>query len=170
MFKVGAICFISGVLVALALNFFFFRGSTSESPNILIKEVTKTIPCKEIQVYRHKTKKLTRLPESVRKDRKLHVVASTRIPNDDHTHVVTAIYAEKDGKVSLFDHKEPKPWLHFNKKTTLGIAYGVSNIETSYQASLDYRLLSIKKLNVNLTGNARSDQSWFGGVQIQYSF
>jgi len=153
----------------MGVNFFFFQGNTSESPNILIKEVTKTIEG-PIQVYKHKTKKLTRLPESVRKDRKLHVVASTRIPNDDHTHVVTAIYAEKDGKVTLFDHKEPKPWLHFNKRTTLGIAYGVSNIETSTQFSANHRLLSVKRFHVELHGNARTDKTWFGGIQLRYSF
>ena len=162
---------IACLLVGLGFGY-VLTNETVESPNILIKEKVVEIPCETIKVYpTKKAKKLAKLPKKVRKDPNLHLTASTHIPEDGHSHVVSAVYAKHDGSVRLFDYKEPlKLFSKPRDQYTLGISYGASDLETTYQASLNLDLMRVKKAKLGLVGTVRGDGSYFTGVGLSYSW
>jgi len=162
---------VSGIIIGLGIAYALQKSETVESPNILINEKAVNEPCETILVYpTPKAKKLAKLPQKVRKDHNLHLTASTRIEEDGHSHVVSAVYAKHDGSVRLFDYKEPLPLFSKKKRTTLEASYGVSDIETTWEARMRYDAFRVKKMRIGIVGNIRGDKSYFTGVGISYSW
>lgn len=161
---------VSGIIIGLGIAYALQKSETVESPNILIEEKATEIPVKKLKVYKSKKAKKAAKLQTVLKDPNLHLTASTRIEEDGHSHVVSAVYAKHDGSVKLFDYKEPLPLFSRKKRTTLEASYGVSDIETTWEARMRYDAFRVKKMHIGIVGNVRGDKSYFTGVGISYSW
>lgn len=163
----------SGIIIGVGIAYFLGKSETVESVDLLINQPSTKIDCpNSIKVYPYKKSKvIARLPKKVRRDPNLHLTASTRIEEDGHSHVVSAVYAKHDGTVRLFDYQEPlKLFSKPRERYTLEYAYGASDIETTWQGTLKINLLNIKKLKIGVLGNARGDGSHFTGLGLSYSW
>lgn len=137
----------------------------------LAKEKTETLLCKKVVVYRDKVKEKLNLPETVVKDPDKKVTASTKVPASDFPNTVTSVYDSGTGATDMFIRQDKTPWLGFARKGTLGLAYGVQDDgEATTRLSASYSLLSVKRLNLGLTGDIATSGRAFIGVGATIGF
>ena len=138
------------------------------------KEITKyqTIikPCPGIKVYPEKAKEKLGLPEAIAANPQADVVAATKLPPDTHHHTITAIYNAETLAVTLHDRRDPLPWLAFNRRHELGLAYGYSNAGTTAKVYGRMELLQLKTAKIGLVGDVDNNGGWFGGVNIGFAW
>lgn len=138
----------------------------------LAREQTRTLDCKPVIVYRDKVEKKLDLPAAVRRDPDKHVVAASKVPASDHPHTMTAVYDERTGGVDMYLRRDPLPWLGFDARKELGIAYGLKRDADAAVARLHGKLdlVQIKALRGGLLGTIDSDGDWFAGVGVSLRF
>ena len=136
----------------------------------LAKEETKRLNCSPVLVYRDRVETKLGLPDIVTKDPDKHVVASSPVPASDYQHTMTAVYDEKVGDVNMFLRQDSLPWLSFNRRGALGVAYGFKDDANGSVARVYGRmdLMQIKRLHAGLLGNVDSDGDWYGGGFAEY--
>ncbi len=161
---------VGGAIVAgvCAYNKFVPHVSSLAPPAPEIaKETPKKLECKPILVYRDKVEKKLNLPDTVKRDPDKHVVASSNVPPSDYPHTMTAVYDEGTGGVDMFLRQDPLPWLSFNRRGSLGVAYGWTDdgSDTRVYGKLD--LLQIKRLHAGLIGDVNESGRWYGGGFVE---
>jgi hypothetical protein len=131
----------------------------------LAKEETKRLDCKPVLVYRDKVEKKLGLPDIVTKDPGKHVVAASPVPPSDYPHTMTAVYDDRSGGVDMFLRQDPLPWLAFNRRGALGVAYGARSEASGFVTRVYGRmdLLQIKRLHAGLLGDVDNAGGWYGG-------
>ena len=165
-----AIGFVVGLLVAAGVC--AWNAYKPKLPSVLAppakelaKEETTVKECQKVAVFRDKVKKKLDLPATVQKDPDKHVVAASPVPPSDHPHTMTAVYDSGTGGVDMFLRQDPLPWLAFNRKGALGMAYGArseaSGFVTRVYGRLD--LVQIKMLHAGLLGDVDNAGGWYGG-------
>ena len=166
----AAVSFVLGLLVAAGICAWMkYKPSPpsvlSPPAKELVKEETKRLDCRPVLVYRDKVEKKLGLPDAVTKDPAKHVVAASPVPPSDHPHTMTAVYDSGTGGVDMFLRQDPLPWLAFNRRAALGVAYGArseaSGFVTRVYGRLD--LLQIKRLHAGLLGDVDNAGGWYGG-------
>ncbi len=175
--RLCTIAFIAGLLVAAAVCAWLkYRPSLpsvlAPPAKELAKEVTKRLDRKPVLVYRDKVEKKLGLPTIVTKDPDKHVVASSSVPASDYPHTVTAVYDEKVGNVDLFLRRDSLPWLAFNRRGALGVAYGIKDDADGFVTRIYGRmdLVQTKRLNFGLQGDVDSDGDWYVGGSVELRF
>lgn len=135
----------------------------------LAKEETKVLDCQKVAVFRPKVKDKLNLPETVKKDPDKHVVASSPIPPSDHPHTMTAVYDSGTGGVDMFLRRDPLPWLAFNRRGAVGVAYGARSEASGFVARVYGRLdlVQIKMLHAGLLGDVDNAGGWYGGAFVE---
>ena len=128
--KILCVGIVAGLLLfGIGCAWLKFRPSApsalAPSSKELAKEKTERLDCKPVLVYRDKVEKKLGLPDIVTKDPDKHVVASSPVPASDYPGTMTAVYDEKVGNVDMFLRQDPLPWLAFNRRGAIGVAYGV---------------------------------------------
>lgn len=93
----------------------------------LRNEATTVVACKPIVVYRDKVKAELGLPPDVQTNTARQVVAATKVPASDRPHTVSAVADLGTGKVDLFVRPDPLPWLALERRTSVGLIYGIDN-------------------------------------------
>lgn len=168
--RLCAIAFICGLLVAGGIC-----GWMKYSPSIpsvlatpakeLAKEETNTLKGMPVAVHRAKVKDKLGLPESIKKDATQHVVNSTQVEPSDRPTTVTAVYDDQTGAVNLFKRRDPLPWLAFDRRAALGVAYGVKDNPDGFVTRLYGRieLIQIKRLRAGLLADVDNAGGWYGG-------
>lgn len=160
---------IGGLIVAIGCAWIQYRPSLpsvlATPAKELAKEETKNLDCKPVVVYRDKVKTKLGLPDIVTKDPDKHVVASSKVPSSDYPHTMTAVYDEKVGSVDMFLRQDPLPWLAFNRRAAVGVAYGVKDDADGFVTRLYGRadLIQIKRLHAGLLADVDNAGGWYGG-------
>lgn len=172
--RLCAVAFIAGLLVSAGICAWMqYRPSlpavVAPPAKELAKEETKRLDGKPILVYRDKVEKKLGLPAIVTKDPNKHVVASSPVPPSDYPHTMTAVYDERVGNVDMFMRRDPLPWLAFNRRGALGVAYGIKDDSDGFVTRIHGRLdlLQVKRLHAGLLGNVDSDGDWYVGGSIE---
>lgn len=169
----------SGILLFLAVLVSFNHYWPSHKDSELLppakeikKVVTITKPCTGIKVYPDKVEKTLGLPEEVRKSPTKDVVASSKIMPDEHPHTVTAVYDSQTMAVSLYDRRDPLPWMTVGTRYTVGVWYGEGSSVKSHVWLLrgDMELVRIKSAGLGLTASVNTDGQAFIGVGGQIRF
>jgi len=167
-----AIGFVLGLLVAGSICA-WNTLSRIASPSVLApsskelkNEKFETLACRPVVVYRDRVKRDLGLPETVQKDPDKHVVASSPVPPSDHPHTMTAVYDSGTGGVDMFLRQDPLVWLAFNRKGSIGAAYGLKSEANGFVTRVYGRLdlVQIKMLHAGLLGDVDNAGGWYGGV------
>ena len=172
-----AIGFILGLIMAGAVCAYTTLKRVT-TPSILAQpakelkhEKPETLACKPVIVYRDRIKKDLGLPETIVKATTKKVTASTKVPASDFPNTVTSVYDSGTGATDMFIRQDKTPWLGFARKGTLGLAYGVQDDgEATTRLSASYSLLSVKRLNLGLTGDIATSGRAFIGVGATIGF
>lgn len=168
--KLCLVAFVLGLLVAAGIC--AWMALKPSLPSVLApvaKELAKEKPtlltCKPILVYRDAVEKKLGLPDIVKRDASKHVVASSRVAPSDYPHTVTAVYDDRSGGVDMFARQDPLPWLAFNRRGALGVAYGFKGDHDGAVARVYGRLdlLQVKRLHAGLLGDIDNAGGWYGG-------
>ena len=132
----------------------------------LAHEKSSTLTCQKVVVYRDRVKQELGIPAAIRGDVSQKVVASSRVPGDEHPHTVTAVWDSASGVVTQFDRQDPLPWLAFNRRGELGLAYGVRDGRGGpvWQASGKVALAQAKAVSFGPVGVVDTSGGWFVGV------
>ncbi len=168
--KLIGIGIIIGALVAAGICAWLkFKPSL---PSVLLppaKELagapTDTLKGKTVIVYRDAVEKKLGLPDIVKRDASKHVVAAAKVPPSDYPHTMTAVYDDRSGGVDMFLRQDKLPWLAFNRRGSIGVAYGFKGGHDGAVARVYGRLdlVQIKRLHVGLLGDVDGGGGWYGG-------
>lgn len=170
----GLVIALVSVLVAI-LYFQFFREPASAGVHIestpakeLAKVTTEKIKT-TVVVYHPQAKKRLSLPVAVQQDPEKHVVAATRTPADERPHTVTTILDSGNGKITTYDRADPLPLVAVNRKSEVGLYYGMKDGEQSIRIEGRHELLQVKALHLGATASADitpGDVDGFVGVGV----
>ena len=107
-------------------------------------ETTATLTGKPVVVYREKVAEKLGIPKGAG-----HVTGSAKIPADGHQHTVTPVYDEGTGRISIFDRRDPLPWLARENRWQFNVIYGLNeNADTAVRGTLLYDLIQSKRLHL----------------------
>ena len=154
-----------GVVVYKTLTKVSLPSILAQPANELKNVKTETLTCRPVIVYQDRAKKDLGLPETVAKDPDKKVTASTKVAASDYPNTVTSVYDTGTGATDLYIRRDPLPWLAFNRRGALGVAYGFK--DTSVTTTRVYGridLLQIKRLHFGLLGDVDSAGGWYGGA------
>lgn len=126
---------------------------------------TETKPCTQVQALAPKAKKKLGLPDPIQKDEQASVLTAVDVPRTDHPLIATALLHRDTGIGEIYFTPQPLPWLDFNRRATLGIAYGFKNNATGFvaRAYTKLDLLQIKRLHAGLLADVDNAGGWYGG-------
>ena len=129
-------------------------GITVEAtPAPEVKDIsTVDVPTKSVRVYAPKAKKELKLPDRIQKDAAVAVIASSKIKADTHGSTVTTVINTETGKSETVVRRDPLDWLAFKTSGRVGVYAGVSNHGTAAMLRAEQDFLSIKALNLSVTG------------------
>lgn len=165
-----SICFLLGILVAIV--FCEWEAYTLNLPAViappakeLAKVETELLECQKLLTYKPTAKKKLNLPDPVKADHDKHVVAASQVPPSDYPHTMMAVYDSGTGAVNMFLRRDPPPWLAFNRRAAIGVAYGFKDNADGFATMLYGRidLIQVKRLHAGLLGNVDTAGGWYGG-------
>lgn len=136
---------------------------------------TKRVTVKQpVKVFEDKTKFALKLPDAVVKDADAHVLAATQVKGSDRPQTVTTVIDEKTGESQTFVKTDPYPWLAFENKAEVSMAYGYKFDIRSHQTrpigrlSFSYEALRVKALTGGVVAQVDTDGSAFAGLRVAY--
>lgn len=146
-----------------------------EAPIVKGRPKTSVALKKGIEVYKGATiKKDAKLPDAIQKDEKEQVVASSQVRADLHPQTITTVVDTETGKTQTFTKIDAYPWLAWEPRGSLGLAYGLkyqSFDHGSHQVGRlqgTYDLVRIKAFTVGATATLDTDRDAFVGVAATY--
>lgn len=168
----------SGIVVGLLIGFglctLYDRLSHVQSvlappAKEIVKTKTVVKDCTGIETYEPKAKDRLDLPTEVAKNPNADVVAATRIAGDERPHTISAVYDSDTMKVSLYDRRDPLPWLAFDVRRTASLSYGIKDDAPGaiVRATGRLDLVQIKAARIGLQGSVDSDGGYFIGVGVE---
>lgn len=166
-----AIAFVLGMVIVAAgcvwLKFKPSLPSVLATPSSDLAKVDKeTLKCQTVIVYKEKAKDKLGLPESVKSDAEQKVLAATQVKSSDRPTTVSAVLDTGSGLTSMYLRHDPYPWLGFDTKRELGIAYGFKSGGATTRVFGKVDLLTIKALRGGLIGNVDADGDWYVGAGV----
>jgi hypothetical protein len=138
----------------------------------IAKEATSKLECKPILIYRDKVKEKLDLPDSVKTDTSKHVVNATKVSPSDWPITVSAVYDDQTGHIDLFKRQDQRPWIAFNRRSAVGIAYGINDQSDGFVTRLYGKLdlIQIKSISAGVLGDSDNSGGRFGGVFAEARF
>lgn len=112
-----------------------------------------------VHVYKPAAKEELKLPAAVVDNPKVHVVASTKTPNDERQHTVTTTLDSETGKFTTYDRAEPLPWIGVTTKSEVGAYLGLKNGEPAVRVEGHQEILQIKSVRIGATASVDVTQS-----------
>ncbi len=101
-------------------------------------------PKKPIKVSPSSVKAPLGLPPTVIADTTQHVTATAKVPEDGHSHTVSAVYREGDGATTIYVRKDPLPAFALTDESAIGIGYGIR--EDGAQVGVLYGKVSVVQM------------------------
>lgn len=129
-----------------------------------------------VEIIGGDAKKNTNLPESIQKDDNEQVVASSQNKANLRPTTTTTVLNVETGKFDTFVKTDSYPWLAYEPRGSIGLAYGFkySHVmhasQTVGRLQADYELVRVKAFKLGLTGSVDSDSTAFVGVGVKYQW
>ncbi|HEY6019807.1 MAG TPA: hypothetical protein VIY48_07850 [Candidatus Paceibacterota bacterium] len=119
----------------------------------------------KVPVYTLPAKQKLQLPPDVQDDPNKYVLASSKLPNDTHTHTVTTVIDQKTGQAQTYDRRDPYPWLAAEQSGSLWVGYGIKNGGYKvWQAVIQEDVFQVKAVHFGITATLASDGTAFAGI------
>lgn len=146
-------------------------GITVEAkPASEVKHETKVeIPVRKVKVYKPAAKAKLKLPDAAIWDKGQHVIASSKIANDDRPHTITTTINATTGETMTYDRIDPLPWLAVNTKSEIGLYAGIKRGETAMKLEGKQEIMQIKAIHLGAIASVdamRSGTDSFVGVGV----
>jgi len=138
------------------------------SPKVAkIDKVTRD--CKTVEVFADKAKRKLDLPEHVQKDEQASVLAAAPVPPSDYPRTATAVLHRDTGVGEIYLRQDPLPWLAFDSRGALGVAYGIKDDTDGFVTRIYGRLdlMQVKRLHAGLLGDVDNTGDWYGGGFVE---
>lgn len=162
---------IAGILIGgIGVGAWMQRLNTAKEALVIAQGPTETVKCEDLKVYSRAAAKVAKLPKEVQRDPQKHLAAVTQIHPDKRIHTVSAVYDAKESRINLFDVAEPLPWLRLRSDTQLSINYGIKEEGTVGRIGVFRRFVSVKQVDLGLTGQVDTDGAYFVGVGLSVDF
>lgn len=136
---------------------------------------TKRVSVKApVKVFDDSTKPKLKLPAAVIDDPDEHVVAATQVKGSDRPQTITTTINEQTGESQSFVKTDPYPWLAFENRAEVRMAYGYRYSLKDHQVkpvgrlSFTYDALRVKALTLGTTAQIDTDGQAFVGVGVAY--
>lgn len=144
--------------------------STLVNPSKALEKVAKRkIECQPVIIYTDVAKKAVGLPETVKADPEQHVIGATQIRPNERPVTVSAVFDTGTGQTNMYQRLDKLPWLSFDKRTSLGIAYGFKNDTAGPVTRLygRYDLIHVKSLHAGVLADTDTARGWYGGGFVE---
>lgn len=135
----------------------------------LQKVAKRKIECQPVIIYTDVAKKAVGLPETVKADPEQHVLAATQVKQNERPVTVSAVLDSGTGQTSMYQRLDRLPWLAFDKRVSLGIAYGYKNDTDGLVTRIygRYDLIQIKSLHAGILADVDNARGWYGGGFVE---
>lgn len=166
-------CVGVGILIGLFLSVaaFFVKQSLEKDATpaeSALDGPTETITS-PIVVHDDKVKRKLRLPKAITDNKDVKVLGATTLEECDKT--VTAIVNTTTGESTLLVRDEPAPLFAPSSRTSVGVAYGVSDGgEALWQATGSYEFARLKSARLGVVGTIDAKGRWFAGVGMRVTW
>ena len=137
----------------------------------LVKVNKEILNCIPVVVYKDKAKDKLGLPSAVVAAPEQRVLGATQVNPNERPTTVSAVFNTTSGETTFYQRLDPLPWLDFNRRATLGVAYGFKNDHDGAAIRVygKLELLQIKALKAGLMGDVDNARGWFGGGYAEAS-
>lgn len=123
----------------------------------------------KVPVYTQPAKQKLQLPLAVQDDQNKYVLASSKLPNDTHTHTVTTVIDQQTGAVQTYDRRDPYPWLAAEQNGSLWMGYGIKNGGSRVGiVMVTEELAQVKALHLGAAASVSTDGGVFAGLGVAY--
>ena len=140
---------------------------------------TKAVTIKQpLKVFAGDTKFKLKLPAAVQKNEAEHVLAATQVKGSDRPQTITTVVNEETGQSQTFVKTDPYPWLAFENRAEVRMAYGYRydfrgglGVQAGKQVgrlSFTYDALRVKALTAGVVAQVDTDGQAFVGVGVGY--
>lgn len=129
-----------------------------------------------VKAYQGGSKANLKLPAAVIADKDEQVIAASQVKADLHPQTISTVVDTETGKVETFTKTDPYPWLAYEPRGSIGLAYGKKYNHLGHDSTtvgrlqVDYELVRLKAFKIGLTGSVDSDSTAFAGVGIKYQW
>lgn len=138
------------------------------APELKGKQKTK-VSLPSVPVYGGTAKTDLGLPISVQDDPNKYVLGSAKLPNDTHPHTVTTVIDAETGETTIYDRRDPLPWLAAEKRGLLQFGAGVkSGVGQVWRAAGSFDAVQIKAIHFGINGSLDSDGQAYVGAHAEY--
>lgn len=133
---------------------------------------TETKACTQVQALAPPAKKKLGLPEHVQKDEQASALTAANVPPSDHPLIATALLHRDSGLGEIYFTPQPMPWLAFNRRTAIGVSYGIKDDTNGFVTRLYGRLdiIQVKRLHAGLLADVDNAGGWYGGGYVEMGF
>jgi len=159
----------AAVLLAASAVFAYFHFKPEPAPTGVHVETQESqavagvgqhdVTVTHVHVYKPAAKEELKLPAAAADNPKVHVVASTKTPNDERQHTVTTVLDSETGKFTTYDRVEPLPWIGVTTKSEVGAYLGLKNGEPAIRIEGHQEFLQIKAARIGATASVDVTQS-----------
>ena len=166
---------LGGAIVAGVCGFNTLKKSLPSIPSPPSKDLAKVdkeiLKCLPVVVYKDRAKDKLGLPTAVVADTEQRVLGATQVKPNERPTTVSAVLNIVNGETAFYQRLDPLPWLAFNRRATLGVAYGFKNDHDGAAIRVygKLELLKIKALKAGLMGDVDNARGWFGGGYAEAS-
>ena len=175
MMRLIVVLFI-GMFVGAVACALWNKPSLPSIPSVLSKDLAKvdkeTLKCIPVIVYKDLAKNKLGLPTAVVTTQEQRVLGATQVKRNERTTTVSVILNTTSGETSFYQRLDPLPWLDFNRRAILGVAYGFKNDHDGAAIRVygKLELLQVKMLRAGLLGDVDNSRGWFGGGYVESSW
>lgn len=117
-----------------------------------------------------------KLPASVIADDHQQVIAATQTPGSLRPQTTSTVIDTETGEVKSFTKTDPYPWIAYEPRGSIGLAYGykynhvMHNSASVARLEVGYDVVRIKALTLGVRATVDSDSTAFAGVGIKYQW
>lgn len=185
--------FVEFALILVIAGYLYFTykpALPSSGESVIAKEApaVKGAPLTSFTVkgpvkgYGGKAKEKAKLPPAIQQDPNKELIAATQTPSSLRPTTTSTVIDKETGQVQTFTKVDPYPWLSWEPRGEVGIAYGYKSTFRCASFSCDtdsklvarlqfgYDVLRIKALTAGITATVDSDRDAFVGARIRYQW
>ncbi len=151
-----------------------------KAPDKIVAQLAPTSPkiantakeskqCATVQAFKDPAKKKLDLPEQIQQDKQAVVLAAAPVPPSDYPRTATGVLHLDTGLGEIYLKDDPLPWLAFNRRGAVGVAYGFKDDADGFVTRVYGRLdlVQIKMLHAGLLGDVDNTGDWYGGGFVE---
>ena len=129
-----------------------------------------------VTTYQGESKANLKLPADVQADEHKQVIAAQQTPANLRPTTQTTVIDTDTGEVKTYVKTDPYPWIAYEPRGSIGLAYGykynhvLHNSASVARLEVGYDVVRIKALTVGVRATVDSDSTAFAGVGVKYQW